>query len=318
MALEEKKKILVVGSLNMDQTIGVVDIPRVGESVMGYGMTFSAGGKGANQAYSGGKLGGDVVMLGSVGDDDFGRQQRENLQSAGVDASKIRISPTEATGTAVIYVNKDGNNCIVIAAGANNECDIPYLSEHTSLIGDCEYVLMQMEIPHEAVYYMAETAAKLGKKVVLNPAPAPDSLPDEIYPMLEYITPNETELMKLTGMPGGTPEEIRAASLKLYEKGVKNVLVTVGEQGVILTNENGTVRYPTFPQKPVDTTAAGDTFNAAFLVGLSEGKSVEEAIRFGNMASSITVTRKGAQAAIPSREEVEEAMKDFRPVTVKL
>ena len=312
------KKILVAGSMNTDQSILVDEIPKVGESVLGSHMVFSQGGKGGNQAYACGKLGACVQMLGCVGNDDFGRKQAENLASVHVDVSALRFSDDEPTGTAVIYINREGNNCIVIAPGANEQCDVDYLKTYDGVIRESDYILTQMEIPLPAVVHLMKKAHEYGKVSVLNPAPAPEHMPEEIYRYCTYITPNETELMKLTGMPCGTFTEIRAASEKLLESGVENVLVTIGENGVILTNREGSVRYPTIPQEVVDTTAAGDTFNAAFLTALAEGKGIEEAIRFGNAAASLTVRKRGAQSAIPTREETDAALLDFRPVPERI
>lgn len=310
--------ILVVGSLNMDESIQVKEMPVQGETILGKSLVFTPGGKGANQACAAGKLGGQVAMLGCVGDDDFGRAQKEQLSGVGVEIAALKTSQTQPTGTAIILVNQAGNNCIVVASGANMDCDAAYLQENDDLLQQCDYVLLQMEIPYEAIFYTIRRAAELGKKVVLNPAPAPDTLPEDIWKKLTYLTPNETELSKLTGMPVDTPQQLRAAALRLLRRGVQNVLVTIGKQGVLLVNQAGAVLYPTTDKKPIDTTAAGDTFNAAFLVGLSEGKSEEEAIRFGNMASSITVTRKGAQASIPTRAETEAELENFHPVSKQI
>ena len=165
-----KKKILVIGSLNIDQSIHVKEMPLEGQTIMGENLVFAAGGKGANQACAAGRLGADVTMLGCVGDDDFGRMQMESLRQAGVDISKLKATKDAATGTAVIYVNERGNNCIVVAAGANQECDTAYLKENEKLFQEYEYILLQMEIPYDAVYYAIRQGKKAGCKVVLNPA----------------------------------------------------------------------------------------------------------------------------------------------------
>ncbi|MCU6763033.1 Ribokinase [uncultured Roseburia sp.] len=311
-------KILVIGSLNMDQSVHVKEMPLEGQTILGENLTFSNGGKGANQACAAGKLGGQVVMLGSIGRDNFGDMQYQGLKNAGVSVSNLHISEDRATGTAVIYINERGNNCIVVAPGANEACSVDYLKEHDRLFQGCDYILLQMEIPYDAVFYAVRRGQELGKKVVLNPAPAPDSLPDDIWRGLYFITPNETELMTLTGMPVTNMQQIRLAAEKLLEKGVQNVLVTVGEEGVVVVNHEQALRYPTRPCRPVDTTAAGDTFNAGFLVSLAEGKEISEACRFGNMASSIAVTRPGAQNSIPFRDEVLEELKNFHPVPERL
>lgn len=306
-----KKRILVVGSLNVDQCLNVKEIPLIGETIHGRNLRYTMGGKGANQACACGKLAGRVAMLGCVGNDTFGRMQIESLINVGVDTGAITVLDGETTGLAVIYVNKDGDNCIVLSAGANGKCSSGVISGYSDLISESDYILTQMEIPFEAVEYLAACAEAQGKVFILNPAPAPDSLPDSLLKTVTYLTPNETELMKLTGMPCNTLEEIKDASQMLLNRGVRNVLVTIGEKGALLTNDAGCTLYPPQKQKAIDTTAAGDTFNAAFIVGLSEGMTVENAVRFGNVCASLTVTKLGAQDAIPTREEADSAFLEF-------
>lgn len=313
-----KSKILVVGSLNMDISIRMGKIPVVGETVLGDSLLFTPGGKGANQACAAGKLGGDIAMLGCVGGDDFGRIQRKSLREAGVDVSRLKTTMVQPTGTAVILVDAEGNNDIVVVPGANRECDVEYIRENDSLIRASSILLVQMEIPWETIAFCIRRACELGRRVILNPAPAPESLPDDILKMVDFITPNETELEKLSGLPTRTTEEIRKAAQRLLARGARNVLVTIGKRGVLLANGEGTAIYPTTDLRPVDTTGAGDTLNGAFMVALSEGKTVEEAIRFGNAASSISVTRKGAQESIPLRGEVDNLLRTFRPEPVRL
>lgn len=319
MRVADKKKICVIGSLNVDQSMNVVAFPKKGETVMGKGLRYANGGKGANQAVAAGLLGGNVEMLGCVGNDNFGRLQAENLKASCVKADNLKVTDEDATGMAVIYIDENGDNCIVLASGANGHCDISYIKEHRDVIASSDYILLQMEIPFDAVEYAVDAAYALDKQVVLNPAPAPETpYADAFLKKLTYITPNETELAKLTGLKCETEEEIKAASETLLNKGVKNVLVTLGERGVMLTNESGSVIYPTCPKKPVDTTAAGDTFNGAFLVGLSEGMPVEQAINLGNIASSLAVMKRGAQDSIPTREEADAALSAFRSVSQRV
>ncbi len=304
-----KKKILVIGSLNMDIVVSLKTMPDVGETVSGFSLTYIPGGKGANQACAAGKLLGDVSMLGCVGNDEFGKIQLSNLKEAGVNVSKLKISESNPTGTAIIYVNEMGDNSIVIISGANGECDIDYLRENDDLFHWCDFVILQMEIPYESVLYSIKRANQLNKKIILNPAPAPEELPDDILTMLEYITPNESELMKLTDYECRDLEDYIKASRKLLKRGVKNVLVTLGEKGALLVNEKTEKVYPTRKVESVDTTAAGDCFNAALTVGLADGKSEEEAIIFANISSSVVVTSKGAQSSLPERAEVNEIIK---------
>lgn len=299
-------ELLVVGSLNMDIVVGLTRMPAVGETVLGNDLTYIPGGKGANQAYAAGKLNGNVKMLGCVGDDDFGNVQRSNLQQAGVDVSRIKTGD-KTTGTATIYVDDAGNNSIAVVQGANLECDIPYIVKNEDLLRQCEYIMLQMEIPYETIYYVIRKAKENKKTVILNPAPAPVSreIPDEIYAMIDFITPNETELMHLTGVKGCSLEELERGAEILLRKGVNNVLVTIGDRGVLWANECGTQYFAAYKVEVMDTTAAGDCFNGAFAVALSENKKIEEAIRFANRAAAIAVSRKGAQSSIPRRDEVE-------------
>lgn len=296
--------ILIIGSLNMDMVMNMDRMPVIGETVLGNDFTHIPGGKGANQACAAGMLGGRAKMLGCVGRDESGNMLIQNLKESGVDVSGIRISD-RFTGTASIYVNESGDNSIVVIPGANYSCDINYLKEMDEAFQESTYVLLQMEIPEEAVYYAVRRAKELGKTVILNPAPAPNSIPDEILSMVDYLTPNETELLKLSGQMGEDIGSIEMGAREMMRRGVKHVIVTLGKQGCMLLSGNRKECFPARNVNSVDTTAAGDCFNGAFAVGLSEGMSAGDAICFANLASSIAVTRKGAQNSLPTREEVE-------------
>lgn len=299
------KKILVIGSCNMDMITQVENMPVDGETILGNGIQYIPGGKGANQACAAGSLGGAVTMLGCIGKDDFGRVQTTSLQSRNVDVSSLKQSSDSNTGTAIIYVNQHGNNSIVVIPGANSECDATYLKQQDHHFKECDFVLLQMEIPMDATYYAINRAHELGKTVILNPAPAPNSIPDEILNKIDYLTPNETEICKLTGKNTYNMDEIQEAASVLLNKGVKNLLITLGEKGACLINHNTMRVYATRKVEAVDTTAAGDCFNGAFAVALAEGMDHKKAIEFSNIASSIAVTRKGAQSSIPLRKEVD-------------
>lgn len=302
-----KKKILVIGSLNMDMVIDMAHMPEEGETVLGSTITYNPGGKGANQACAAAKLDGNVKMLGCVGNDEFGELLKKSLSFCGVDVSDIKTG-TKSTGMACIYVDGKGNNSIVVVQGANQECDAAYLKACDKAFQECDYVILQMEIPEEAIYYAINRAKELGKTIILNPAPAPDEFPDDLYQKLDYITPNGSELIKLSGVTGNTIDDFFRGATMLMNKGVRNVLVTLGERGALLINKEGTELFPTRKVVSVDTTAAGDCFNGAFLVALSEGMDHKKAVLFANAASSIVVTRSGAQKSIPDREETNEAL----------
>lgn len=299
------KKILVIGSSNIDFVIRVADMPLVGETLLGQSMERIPGGKGANQAYACGRLGGHTAFLSAVGTDGLGDAVIENLKSAGVDCSQVAYCDDRSTGLAVIYVNDAGNNSIVVVPGANGACTKEYLSSAQKRMEESDIVVAQLEVPHDGVYDAMRRAYALGKVTILNPAPAPDTLPADLYPCLHYITPNETELQKLTGFPVGSLEETRIAAAELLGRGVKNVIVTLGEKGALLKNRETEELFPAPKVSAVDTTAAGDTFNGAVAVKLAEGKDIREAICFANAAASLAVSKKGAQTSVPSREEVE-------------
>jgi ribokinase len=299
-----QKRILVIGSANIDMITQVKEMPVAGETVLGNGLQRIPGGKGANQACAVGSLGGNVIMLGCIGDDEFGQMQKVALQSRNVDISSLNVSSKLNTGIALINVNAQKDNSIVVIPGANEECDVEYLKREDIHFRECDYVLLQMEIPYETVYYAINRAYELGKVIILNPAPAPDRIPDDILSKIDYITPNETEIFKLTKIAGTEVTELEKAGSLLLSKGVKNVIVTLGEKGACLINKNATEVFTTRKVQAVDTTAAGDCFNGAFTVALAEGKSEKEAIDFANIASSIAVTREGAQSSIPLRDEV--------------
>ena len=273
-----KKGILVIGSLNMDLSIDLAKMPVTGETILGRGIAYKAGGKGANQACAAGKLGGRVRMLGCVGQDEFGQKLVKSLSESGVETDYIKESRDLPTGTAVIYVDDNGDNSIVVIPGANMACDIEYLKEQDE-----------------------QRAKELGKMVILNPAPAPDEIPEEILSLVDYLTPNETEIIALNGK---SKDDIREGAEKLLSRGVSNVIATLGDRGALLVNRYGETFYPARKVVSVDTTAAGDCFNGAMVAALAEGQSEAEAILFANIASSIAVTRKGAQESLPIREEV--------------
>lgn len=301
-----EQRILVIGSLNMDMVVNVEQMPLRGETIMGKSLAYVPGGKGANQACAAGKLGKNVAMLGCIGDDANGSILRDSLSAAGVDVSPLVVCPGVPTGLAVITVDSTGGNSIIVIAGANGQCGPEVIRAHEQLIADHDIIVLQLEIPMEAVMEAVRLAKAHGKTVVLNPAPAPNSLPDELLRSVDYFTPNETELAKLSGMPTDTVEQAEeAAGMLIREKGVGAVLATMGSAGALLVTKEGAQLIPTKKVQAVDTTAAGDTFHGGFVTGLAEGRSLMDAIRMGNTAATISVTRKGAQTSIPTREEVD-------------
>lgn len=288
------KKILVVGSSNIDFVLQVDAMPRTGETIHTKAFHKIPGGKGANQACACGRLGGDCTFLSAVGRDGLGDVVVNGLKASNVDVSRVHYDEAAPTGMAVIAVDCDGDNSIMIVSGANSLCNAAYFQKNQDCIDTAEVVMAQLETPAQDIYDLLQSAKQAGKITVLNPAPAPDSIPDSVLMGLDFITPNETELAKITGMQTDTEQEIGAAANKLLTKGVRNVLVTIGPRGALLCNAAGCEVYPTVDTKPVDTTAAGDTFNAGFAVGLAQGQPLRECIAFANAAAAISITRHGA------------------------
>lgn len=301
-----KKKILVIGSLNMDIVIDMKKIPQVGETVLGNKVAYIPGGKGANQTVAASRLGGEVVMLGCTGMDEMGEKLICSLKDSGADVSRIRRMDGVTTGMAYIYVDDKGNNNIVVVPGANSCCDRNYLKENDDLFRECEYIVLQMEIPYDAVEYAVERGKELGKKVILNPAPAPEKMPAHILEKVDYLTPNEHEVVLCAGVEGLSPEE---AARHINTMGAENVLVTLGDKGTCLSRRGELIYVPARKVEAVDTTAAGDCFNGALAVALAEGMEEKQAIEFANFAASVAVTRKGAQTAMPDRKDVEQIYK---------
>ncbi len=296
-------KICVVGSLNMDLVATGERIPVVGETVLGETFKQVPGGKGANQAASMGRLQGDVAMIGKVGEDAFGEALIQALAEARVETKAITKAPT-STGIALITVQADGDNAIVVVPGANAELRPADIDAAKAVIVESEIVITQLETPVDTVTYALKLAKEQGKLTILNPAPAMP-LADELIQNVDYLTPNETELAILSGMPTETDEELEAAAKAMMNKGVKVLIVTLGSKGCLVIDKNGTRQFPAFKVKAVDTTAAGDSFNGGVAVALAEGKSLEEAIGFATKVGALTVQKAGAQSSLPTREEVD-------------
>ncbi len=298
------RKIVVVGSLNMDVVIETPHLPECGETVSGKKIDLVSGGKGANQAYAAGKLGGNVTMIGAVGNDAAGETLLYNLKSVGVDVTGIRQMENGTTGQAFIAVDDNGDNSIIIIPGANGLVTKELIDEKADIIKESDIVIMQLEIPLDVVEYVKEMAVRERKTVIVDPAPALPDLPDHFWRGIDYVKPNETELAILTGRKLKTREELIGGARVLIEKGVRNVIVTLGSEGCLMVTEDTEAFFCPYQVKAVDTTAAGDSFTAAFALALSQGKTCGEAVDLGQKVSSVAVTRKGAQTSIPTMEEV--------------
>ena len=295
-------KIVVIGSSNMDQTVRTPHIPAKGETVFGGDVQMSFGGKGANQAVAAQRLGGDVCFITKLGTDPNGKLMLENFVKEGLSADTVIQDPQVQSGMAWICVGDDGDNSIIVMPGANGAMTVADLKPFEQEIVSADYLLMQLEVPMEVVAYAADLAHANGVKVILNPAPA-CPLEDSLLSKLYALTPNETECRLLCG-DAATDDDTANADV-LYRKGVKNLVITLGSKGSMLYNAEGSVFVPAKKVTAVDTVAAGDTYNGALTVALSEGKSFKEAMEFATAASAIAVTRVGAQASVPYRKELE-------------
>lgn len=296
--------ILVVGSINMDFAVPTDRAPAGGETVLGGDYTVSCGGKGANQAFACARLGGQVAMLGAVGGDAHGDAALANLQGAGVEVASVLRCADRPTGAAFITVERGGENRIVVAPGANVAVTPAYLQANRALFARCDWLLLQLEIPLESVLWAAKEAKRLGKRVILDPAPAAP-LPGELLAAVDILKPNEHELAALSGLPTGNAGEISAAARSLLCQGPQAVVTTLGSQGACVFTHGSAASLGAIPAaQVVDTTAAGDSFTAALAVALAEGRTLEEAAAFGVRVSGVVVTRPGAQRSIPRRAEL--------------
>lgn len=304
-------KILVAGSSNIDMTAYVKTLPRPGETI-GDGRFLQAnGGKGANQAVSAARLGGDVQFLTCVGDDMQGRMLREVFASDGIHTELMKFSPSSPTGTALIFVADDGENCIAVAPGANWELLPADIDAAESALARASWLLMQLEVPLQTVYHAVDVAFEKGVKVILNPAPISEAIPAQVLGKLWLITPNETEAEKLTGVKIDSAEDAFRAADILLSQGVQNVIVTLGSAGSVICNATFREFVPARKVVAVDTVGAGDVYNGALVAALAEGKSLIDAARFATVASSIAVTRPGAQSGVPHRPEVDAILADM-------
>jgi len=298
------KKIVVIGSLNMDLVVNTPRIPALGETVLGSGFFTAPGGKGANQAVAAARLGGSVSIVGCVGDDIFGKELKQNLLVNDVDIINVKVIENTPTGVAMITV-KDGDNFIIVDPGANFCLTTDIIDELEDLIKDSFLVVIQLEIPFETVERAVESAHKHGVKVLLNPAPA-RALPDDLLEKIDIITPNEKECELITGLPVRNIDDAKAAVSFLMQKGIPQVVITMGSAGAVYNNGSKIMHKSAVKVKAVDTTAAGDSFSGAISVALTEGKSIDKAIDFANLVGALTVTKKGAQLSLPMRKNVDE------------
>ncbi len=298
-----KPSIVVVGSSNTDMVVKTNRFPNPGETVLGGDFFMNPGGKGANQAVAAARLGGNVVFICKIGDDLFGSQSSKLFKKEGIDISHILSDKEKPSGVALITVDSSAENAIVVAPGANGSLIPEDLVQMSDVIVSAKFVLVQLEIPINTVSYVAKLASENGVKVVVNPAPA-HPLPEELYRHISIITPNEKEAEMLSGVPVNSLESAREAAKIIQAKGAEIVVVTIGSKGALILSGSDFTHIKAPLVDAVDTTAAGDVFNGALVVALSEGEDIISAVEFACKSSAISVTKLGAQASAPLRNEV--------------
>ncbi len=298
------RALVVVGSINMDLVVRAPRLPLPGETLLGEGFLSTPGGKGANQAVAAARLGASVTMVGCVGADAFGNTLRSALQADRVDVTHVHSIADQSSGIAVITVGADGANSIVVAAGANASLSAAHIDAAGELIAHADMLICQLEVPLATVEHAIALAAGSGTPVLLNPAPA-QPLGDTLYARIDYLVVNESEAELLTELHVSDVASAGAAADALLAKGARNVLVTLGAQGVWWAGAQGAGHMAAPSATAVDSTAAGDTFAGGFAAARAAGASMHDAIGFGQRAAALCVTRMGAQASIPFRAEVE-------------
>ncbi len=297
-------KIVVVGSSNTDMVVTTPRIPVPGETIMGNDFSIHPGGKGANQAVAAARASASVTFIARVGDDDFGRRAVEGYKADKINIENIFTDPHYPTGVAVITVEESGQNSIVVAGGANERLSVEDIKKATSSISEADVMLVQLEVPLETIAFSLKMAKEFGIKTILDPAPA-KPLSDEIFQMVDIITPNETEAEILTGINPSGDKEIEMVAAHLIEKVNEAVIITLGSRGVFFLSREGDKGFISAEKvKNVDSTAAGDVFSGYLAAALGNGDDYRKAITLANKAASVSVTKNGAQPSIPHLREI--------------
>lgn len=296
-------KIVVVGSINLDLVFSCESLPSPGQTVMARSFRQEFGGKGANQAVAAQRAGGQVTLVGRVGDDSYGTELLGNLEREAIDISTVYMTPSVPSGLAMVAVESTGENSIIVVPGANAKLTPEDVSRDRDSIATAQCLLLQLEVPIETVIEAARIAKRSGVRVILDPAPAPDRLPPELW-NVDLLTPNETEAAKLLGLKQ-LPENPFETAEALRARGPGAVCLTLGPQGTVVCDSRGTRHFPAFEVEAKDTTAAGDAFAGALAVAWSEFQDLDLAVRFANVAGALATTSPGAQTAMPRRHEIE-------------
>lgn len=304
-------RVCVIGSANVDYTLGLPRLPRAGETVLGGTLLVNLGGKGANQAVAARRLGAEVRLIACVGQDSAGAELTRRLAALGIGMDGVITVPDAATGTALIMVDAEGRNQIGVAPGANSRLSVEMAAAHADAIRWADVLVCQLETPLPVVRWALAEARCHRVTTVLNPAPVLP-LSDDLLGLVDYLTPNAREADALADLEVGDPESARQAARRLCARGARAVVVTLGEQGALVCDGSTAAHFPAFPVKAVDTTAAGDAFTGALAVGLAAGGTLEQAIPLANAAAALTCTRRGAQDSLPARSAVEAFLQTLR------
>lgn len=307
--------LIVFGSINLDLVTKTPRLPLPGESLTGHNFFTAFGGKGANQAVMAARLGMKTYMVGRVGNDTFGQELLGSLQDSGVICDRVLVDPSIHSGVAVITVEDGGENTIILVPGANGQVNQTDVERLNPLFPEAFALLLQLEIPLPAVKESAENARKAGVKVMLDPAPAQVNVPADFYPLVDIITPNETEASLLVGFPVNSPETAAKAAKELQGRGVEIVLVTLGAKGVFCATKDEDFFLPAFPVEAIDTVAAGDAFNGAIATALATGLPLREAVVWGAAAGALATTKVGAQSSLCDRATLEHFLAEH-PVNI--
>lgn len=299
------EKILVIGSTNMDIIAMVDHLPVPGETVGNGKLARAHGGKGANQAVAAARAGGDVTFITCIGEDDDGKKMADGFREDGINTDQVSVIPEVPTGTALIFVDRKGENCIAVAPGANDQLSTDLIDQAEEVLKESDLILLQLEIPYNTIQHICKMAARHGKRIILNPAPAQE-LNEDILGSLEYLVLNETEAEIIAGQKV-TDHNMESVCRAIQEMGPEHIILTLGSRGSYVYDNQVQQYVESFAVKPVDSTAAGDTFCGAFAVSILSGdQDIISAVRFANAAGALSVTRQGAQTSIPDLKSIKE------------